>query len=182
MEKIKDKKLFVSKADKGSATLILDYDTVIEIIEKELFDNTKYEILKQKADAHCEKITNNIKEIVLQLNKNNIINDKGKTLITGLNKNDKMKHFPKYRPEAPYIYPLFKIHKLNQEQINNKIIPPSRMVNAAKYGPLYRVEKWISPPLTSASQIYSKNEYIKDTPHLTECKACSYKLSFPSNK
>ena len=69
MEKIKDKKLFVSKADKGGATLILGYDTVIEIIEKELFDNTKYEILKQKADAHCEKITNNIKEIVLLLNK-----------------------------------------------------------------------------------------------------------------
>ena len=52
MEKIKDKKLFVSKADKGGATLIMDYDTVIEIIEKELFDNTKYEILKQKTDAH----------------------------------------------------------------------------------------------------------------------------------
>ena len=79
-----------------------------------------------------------------------------------------MKHSPEYRPEAPYSYPLFKIHKLNQEQINNKITPPSRMVNAAKYGPLYRVEKRISPPLTSASQIYSKNEYIKDTPHLTE--------------
>ena len=79
-----------------------------------------------------------------------------------------MKHSPEYRPEAPYIYPLFKIHKLHQEQINNKITPPSRMVNAAKYGPLYRVEKWISPPLTSASKIYSKNEYIKDTPHLIE--------------
>ena len=96
MEKIKDKKLFLSKADKGGATLILGYDTVIETIEKELFDNTKYEILKQKADTHCEKTTNNIKEIVLQLNKNNIINDKDKTLITGLNKNNKMKHSPEY--------------------------------------------------------------------------------------
>ena len=92
MEKIKDKKLFVSKADKGGAMLILDYDTVIEVIEKELFDNTKYEILKEKADAHCEKITNNIKEIVLQLNKNNIINDNYKTLITGLNKNNETLH------------------------------------------------------------------------------------------
>ena len=44
IEKIKNKKLFVSRADKGDkggATLVLDYDTVIEIIEKELFDNTK---------------------------------------------------------------------------------------------------------------------------------------------
>ena len=168
MEKVKERKLFVSKADKGGATLILDYDTVIEEIEKELFNKDKYELLNKKADAHSDTITNKIKTIILDLNQKKIITDKDKTLITGLNKNNKMKHSPEYRPETPYIYPLFKVHKLNQEQLNNKVTPPNRMVNAAKYGPLYRMEKWTSPYLTSASQIYCKNEYIQDTPHLTQ--------------
>ena len=168
MENVKEEKLFVSKADKGGAILIMDYNTVIETIEKEIFDPNKYEKLKEKADAHCETITNKIKKIVIDLNENKIINDKDKTLITGLNSNNNMKHAPEYRPETPYIYPLFKVHKLNKEQINNKVTPPSRMVNAAKYAPLYRTEKWISPYLTLASQAYCKNEYIKDTPHLTD--------------
>ena len=104
MEKVKERKLFVSKADKGGATLILDYDTVIEEIEKELFNKDKYELLNKKADAHSDTIINKIKTIILDLNQKKIITDKDKTLITGLNKNNKMKHSPEYRPVTPYIY------------------------------------------------------------------------------
>ena len=168
LTKLKDKELFVSKADKGGATLILNYATVVESIESELFNKEKYDVIKGKAENQCNFISNKIKEIVIDLNKRNIISDKDKTMITGLNKNNQMKHAPEYRPEIPYIYPLFKVHKLKQEEITNKVTPPNRMVNAAKYGPLYRMEKWISPYLTSASQIYCKNEFILDTPHLTE--------------
>ena len=125
-------------------------------------------MIKVKADTHCNNITNKIKDMVVDLHKKNILNEKDKTMITGLNNKNKMKHAPEYRPEAPYIYPLYKIHKLTQEDIENKVVPPSRMVNAAKYGPLYRMEKWISPYLTSSSQIYCENEYIQDTPHLTQ--------------
>ena len=168
MEKIKEKKIFVSKAEKGGATLIMNYSTVIDAIEKELFDKNKYEMLKEKTETHRNTITNKIKGIIVDLNKKNIISDKDKTMITGLNKNNHMKHSPEYRPQDPYIYPLFKVHKLKKDQITNKVTPPNRMVNAAKYGPLYRMEKWISPYLTSASQNYCKEELILDTPHLTE--------------
>ena len=167
MEKVNEAKLFVSKADKGGATLIMDYDTVIKEIENELFDVDKYELVKKKADTYCETITKKIRKLILDLNQKKIITDKDKPLITGLNKNNNMKHSPEYRPETPYIYPLFKVHKLNQEQLINKVTPPNRMVNAVKHGPLYRMEKWMSPFLTSSSQIYCKSEYIKDTPHLT---------------
>ena len=168
MEQIANKQLFVSKADKGGAILILDYNTVIEEIEKELCDINKYSPLTEKADTHCNKVTAQIRKKIIELNKRDIISDKDKTLITGLNTKNKMKHAPEYRTEIPYIYPLFKIHKLDQEQINNKITPPSRMVNATKHGPLYRVEKWISPYLTKASQKYCRSEYILDTPNLTQ--------------
>ena len=42
------------------------------------------------------------------------------------------------------------------------------MVNASKYGPLYRIEKWISPYITLASQAYCENEYLLDTSQLTQ--------------
>ena len=168
IEQINKQQIFVSKADKGGATLVFDYSTVVEEIEKELHDKKKYGIIREKAEAQCNKITAQIRKKIIDLNKKGIITDKDKTLITGLNTKNKMKHAPEYRTEVPYIYPLFKIHKLDQEQINNKVTPPSRMVNATKHGPLYRIEKWISPYLTKASQNYCKNEFILDTPHLTQ--------------
>ena len=162
------KKIVSRLADKVGATLILNYHTVVEEIEKELFDEEKYEVLNVKPDAHCTAVADKAKKMIINLNNSDIISDKDKTCITGLNKNNNMKHAPEYRAEHPYIYPLFKIHKLNQQEIKNKTIPPCRMVNAAKNGPLYRMEKWISHYLSSASQIYCQNEFLLDTPHLIE--------------
>ena len=68
-----------------------------------------------------------------------------------------------YQPEPPYAYPLFKIHKLSKTDIDNKKVPPSRLVHASKYGPLYRMEKWCSPFLTKISRAFCKDEFILDT-------------------
>ena len=168
LEMTKKQSIFISKADKGGATLILNYHTVAGEIQKELFDERKYEALNVKPDVHCAAVADKAKEMIINLNSRNIISDKDKTLITGLNKNNNMKHAPEYRAEHPYIYPLFKIHKLNEQEIKSKNIPPCRMVNAAKNGPLYRMEKWISPYLSSSSQVYCQNEFLLDTPHLIE--------------
>ena len=70
---------------------------------------------------------------------------------------------PEYQPESPYAYPLFKLHKLNEAEISQKKIPPSRLVHASKYGPLYRMKKWASPYLTKISRQYCKSEFILDT-------------------
>ena len=89
-----------------------------------------------------------------------------KTLITGLNSDNNMKHNPEYRALPPKIWPLFKVHKLSEEEIKVKKMPPQRFINAAKFGPLYRLGKWVSPHLTKISREYCGDEYILDTPDL----------------
>ena len=58
---------------------------------------------------------------------------------------------------------LFKIHKLSSEDITNKKIPPSRLVHASKFSPLYRMEKWASPHLTRISREFCQEEFTLDT-------------------
>ena len=85
------------------------------------------------------------------------------------NANNNMKHSPEYQSVDPHIEPLFKLHKLSEEEIANKKIPPFRLVSAAHNGPLFRLEKWLSPYLTSLSHLYLSTEFIRDTQHLTSC-------------
>ncbi len=87
-------------------------------------------------------------------------------LICGLNENNNQKLDPEYKAEPPYVYPLFKIHKLNQNQIEQKKIPPNRLVHASKFGPLYRIEKWCSPYLTQISRRLCKEEFLRDSDDL----------------
>ena len=60
------------------------------------------------------------------------------------------------------MYPLFKIHKLSQAQIDEKKVPPNRLVHASKHGPMYRIEKWCSPYMTEISQAYCEDEFLLD--------------------
>ena len=92
-----------------------------------------------------------------------MITENDKTLIAGINNNNRPKLAPEYQPEPPYAYPLFKLHKLSEEDISNKKIPPSRLVNASKFSPLYRMEKWASPHLTKISRDFCSEEFILDT-------------------
>ena len=50
--------------------------------------------------------------------------------------------------------------------ITEKKIPPTRLIHASKYSPLYRCEKWRSPYLTKMSRKYCDKEFILDTKHL----------------
>ena len=77
-----------------------------------------------------------------------------------------MKHSPEYHPLPPKIWPLFKVHKLNEQQISEKKVPPQQFINASKFGPLYRLGKWESPHLTQISKEYCADEYILDSPDL----------------
>ena len=97
-----------------------------------------------------------------------MISENDKTLIAGINTNNRPKLAPEYRPEPPYAYPLFKLHKLSKEDITNKKVPPSRLVHASQYSPLYRMEKWTSPHLTKISREFCKEEFILDTGDLIE--------------
>lgn len=165
-KKLKEQRLFVTKADKGGATLIFDYSNVINIMEDELNDNTKY--LIKKGDL-TKSTTAKIKTLCSKLARKNYITTETNTLITGTtegNIRQGMKQNAEYKAITPYAYPLFKIHSLSQEDFNNRIIPPFRLVYSMKFGPMYRMEKWISTLLTPMSKNYCKEEYIMDSDHI----------------
>ena len=165
-EKLKAKSAFVTKADKGGAILIMNYTDVEESIKNEIFDENKFEELQTNADDHLFTIRNKVNTAAINLQQKNIISKDDKTLITGLTDKNKPKQAPEYRAESPYTYPSFKIHKLSKEDIEQKKVPPVRLIHASKFSPLYRLEKWSSPYLTKMGRDYCKNEFILDTKHL----------------
>ena len=132
-ENIKTEKVFVTRADKGGAIIILDYKTVIDVMEKELGDPNTFKVVSGDHDKHRISVTKDVREEVKKFCKNGCISVKDRELITGINAKGNMKHNPEYRPVDPVIYPLFKLHKLSSE----KRVPPAKFVNNTKNGPLY---------------------------------------------
>ncbi len=163
LNKIKDQQLFVTKADKGGAVLIMNRNVVQETIENELLDRNKFEKLNLNATNQLSFVKNEVKSLTIYLEEKKVLSNRDKTLIAGLTENNRPKLAPEYQPESPYAYPLFKVHKLTEQELAEKKIPPSRLVHASKFGPLYRMEKWCSPYLTTISRTFCKEEFILDT-------------------
>ena len=166
LKQINAKCLFVSKADKGGATIILDWDTAVESIRSEMNKPEKFVKLECTIEEKMIEVKNLIKETVCDKEAKGIITAKDRKIITGINEKGNMMHSHVFRATVPYAYPLYKIHKLSRVQINNKLIPPNRLVHSTKQGPLYRLEKWCSPYLTDISRFYCGDEFILDTPDL----------------
>ena len=166
LKAVKSQQIFVTKADKGGAIILLDFKKALESLREEINNPekfTKVDIpLKEKMQEVKKGV---ISQVILMESKNNI-SDKDRTIITGLTDKGGMKRSPVFRPVVPYPYPLYKLHKCTNEEIEAKKIPPLRLVHSTKHGPLYRLEKWCSPFLTSISKEYCKAEYLLDTPDL----------------
>ena len=156
-------KIFVTKADKGGSTLIMNFADVKAATENELFNENKFSLIGRSSDDQLSHVKHEVKSLTLHLEQRKLISSNDKTLITGLNENNNHKRAPEYQPEPPYAYPLFKIHKLSKPEIANKKVPPCRLVHASKFGPLYRMEKWCSPYLTKISRAFCQDEFILDT-------------------
>ena len=166
LDLIKKERVFITKADKGGATLVFDFQKVVDLISEEVSDQGKYIKIDKPVEKKMEETRKKIVSTVLAQEMVGNITGKDKTTITGLNEQNNMKHNPEYRAVPPKIWPLFKVHKLSQLQIEQKVTPPQRFINAAKHGPLYRLGQWSSPHLTKISRAYCGEEFILDTPHL----------------
>ena len=165
-DKIKSKTIFITKADKGGAILIMNFEDVQRTIESEIYNESKFEKILTTAEQHIFTIRDRVNATAINLQSNGFISKEDKSLITGLSDKNKAKQAPEYRAESPYAYPSFKIHKLSKEEIEAKEIPPVRLIHASKFSPLYRCEKWCSPHLTRMSREYCGEEFLLDTKHL----------------
>ena len=163
LKSIRQQKIFVTSADKGGATLILDYTTVMDTVRSELEKETKFTKLETSVETKMEQTQQKVKDAVLKHHNLNTISEEDKKRITGINDKGNMVHAPELRPEVSYAYPLYKVHKLSQEQIAAKMVPPARLVHATKGGPLYRLVKFVSPFVTKISRKYCEEEFLLDT-------------------
>ena len=168
MKALKEEKIFISKADKGGAILILDYNKVIQKMEEELSNTEKFKLLENTEADQLLEVKKSVTDMALQLEDNGLLSAKDRELITGLNANKNPKHAHVLKCQSPYAYPLLKLHKLSADQITEKMLPPMRLVHAQKFGPLYRVEKWLAPYLTDLSRRYCEEEFLLDTNDLLE--------------
>ena len=66
LKSIRQQKIFVTSADKGGATLILDYTTVMDTVRSELEKKTKFTKLETSVETKMEQTQQKVKDAVLK--------------------------------------------------------------------------------------------------------------------
>ena len=116
-------------------------------------------------------IKKKIKKTLCEYEKKNLLTNDDVFDITGVTRKGGMSHGREFVVCKPYMYPLFKIHKLTAEQIQAKVIPPTRMVTSGVGGPTYRLGVFLDNLLKPVVEKYCCNELVKDsTSFLKELK------------
>ena len=83
--------------------------------------------------------------------------------ITGLTKKGGTSHGHEFVVKKTHMYLLFKIHKLSQEEISQKVIPPTRMVTSGVGGPTFRLGTFLDNLLKPVVSEYCKGEVLRDS-------------------
>ena len=157
---VKKRKLYITKVDKGGCIIILNASDVDSLMKETLNDSLKFE--KIEKDPR-EIIKKNIKQVLCSYEKKNMLTHDDIFDITGITKKGGMSHGREFVVRKPYMYPLFKIHKLNPEEIEARVIPPTRMVTSGVSGPTYRLGMFLDNLLTPVVAKYCQNELVKDS-------------------
>ena len=112
---VRDRKLYFTKADKGGAMLILDAETVDGIILSMLGDEEKFSKLG-KTDPRA-RIKSDIKQRISQFEQDGLLSRNDCFLITGLKEKAGMSHSHSFCVRKTHVYPLFKVHKLSEQNL-----------------------------------------------------------------
>ena len=136
---IKERKLYITKADKCGVTLICDADTVYNIV-LEIHQNEK-KYIKLNKDLR-NNIKGGLKQLINKYSNEGMLIQNLRLAITGQMAKGWFSQNNEFCEGPPYIYPLFKIHKLTEVMIKSKIVPlpPTRMVTSGIGGPTYHLE------------------------------------------
>ena len=93
--------------------------------------------------------------IITQLNfKESVLSVRDRLYLTGKTEKGGYSHDHSFCVRAPYLYPLYKIHKLNKQQIEDKVKPPNRMVTSSVNGPTYRLGVFLESVLQPVATAY----------------------------
>ena len=69
----------------------MNYADVQTAIENELFDTNKFEKLNRNAEQQLNHVKHEVKSLTIQLAERNLISEQDKTIIAGLNANNRPK-------------------------------------------------------------------------------------------
>ena len=138
-------KIAVTTADKGGATLIMHPHQIWSSTESRLADTSQFENLGTQDPTPC------LRDSLLSLWKKawslGFVTDSQAEKTVGLKRsNDRFTLSTNdiFKPSTPYAYPLYKVHKLNDDQLSNKTIPPARLVTDLSRGLTARSDKFIA--------------------------------------
>ena len=157
---VKERRLYFTKADKGGSILILNGQTVNDIILSNVSNERNF--VKLKEDPRDE-IKRTLKKCTLKFEDKGLLTRQDCFLISGQTENGGMSHSPSFCVKKPHVYPNFKVHKLTEEMIRNKIIPPVRMVTSGVGGPTHRIGMFLEAVLQPVARKYCESEIVKDT-------------------
>lgn len=157
---MRDRVLYFSRVDKGGSIIVLDAETVDKDIRANLENPAKYEKLTEDPRP---RIRTKVLNMVQSLVESSILSLQDRLYITGKTEKGGWSHDPSFVVRAPYVYPLYKIHKLSVEKIKAKVVPPNRMVTSGVNGPTYRVGVFLDSVLGPVSEKYCTGELVKDT-------------------
>ena len=156
-----DRILYFTKVDKGGSIMVLDVETVESDILKTLKNTQKYELIQEDPRS---RIRSEINEMINDMTSNSIFSVTDRLYLTGQTEKGGYSHDPSFCVREPYLYPLYKIHKLSKTDIDNKVIPQNRMVTSSVGGPTYRIGKFLEEFLKPVAEKYCEGELVKDTP------------------
>ena len=194
----------IRKADKGGKTVLVDYSTRTSIEKRELL-----KVVEKSADGipveyeykSVEKIqTSEIKSRMLELHKLDFATRNEVSAVSGVlvggkdgtlrNKEGDLKttyiisnreyytNFP-----APYVYPLYKIHKYPEQDLHN--LDPTklsaRLITALGTSPTSRCQRFLQQILDPVAREYAGDEYCKDSMHFL-ARIEETKSNFSENK
>ena len=157
---VNERRIYITKVDKGGCILILDAEEVNKIMEETLNDEEKFEEMQK--DPRPE-ITKRIKALVSSFKNKHLLSSAEVLAICGLTKNGGMSRGHEFVTRKTYMYPLFKLHKLNEDDILMKKIPPTRMVTSGVGGPTYRLGSFLDSLLKPIVQQYCRGEVLRDS-------------------
>ena len=162
---VRERKIYISRADKGGSIYLFDTNTVDDIISETLENPAKFEELQQDPRKNIRQDLNTLLEEKV---KDNTILTQEHLLITGRTEKSGQSHSHDFVVNKPHTYPLFKGHKLSKEDFENKKIPPTRMVTASIGGPTYRLGIFLNHVLAPVSLKYCEGELVQDTTHFLQ--------------
>ena len=117
-------------------------------MEETLNNNEMFQRIDKDPRSDIKK---EIKKLVREYEKKNLLLPEEVLAISGQTKNGGMSKAHEFVVGKPYMYPLFKLHKLSENDILMKKIPPTRMVTSGVGGPTYRLGIFLDSLLKTSS-------------------------------